>query len=105
MILHVMQETKKIPKKCYVFDKVPRKNVEYWNLFAEDFIFVKGKTICALLDTIEDMELSSKSRFEYYKGWSEIYQDVGFELGDDSTLITGMDITIGLYSKTPSFRY
>ena len=55
MILHVMQETKKIPKKCYVFNKVPRKNVEYWNLFAEDFIFVKGKTICVLLDTIEDM--------------------------------------------------
>ena len=58
-----------------------------------------------ILDTIEDMELSSKSRYEYYKGWSEIYQNVGFELSDDSTLITGMDITIGLYSQTPSFRY
>jgi len=55
MILHVMQETKKIPKKCYVFNKVPRKNVEYWDLFSEDFIFVKGKSICVLLDTIEDM--------------------------------------------------
>tara|TARA_B100001113_G_scaffold27104_1_gene19654 strand:+ start:512 stop:2404 length:1893 start_codon:yes stop_codon:yes gene_type:complete len=58
-----------------------------------------------IFDTIEDMELSSKSRYEYYKGWSEIYQNVGFELSDDSTLITGMDITIGLYSQTPSFRY
>ena len=55
MFLYTMQKNKKIAKKCYVFDKVPHKNVEYWNLFAEDFIFVKGKTICALLDTIEDM--------------------------------------------------
>ena len=55
MILHVMQETKEIPQKCYVYEKVPRKNVEYWNLFSEEFIFVKGKTICVLLDTIEDM--------------------------------------------------
>ena len=55
MILHVMQETKEINQKCYVYNKVPRKNVEYWNLFSEEFIFVKGKTICVLLDTIEDM--------------------------------------------------
>lgn len=55
MILHVMQETKEIPKKCYVYDKVPRKNVEYWDLFSEEFIFVKGKSICVLLDTIEDI--------------------------------------------------
>lgn len=55
MILHVMQETKEISKKCYVYDKVPRKNVEYWDLFSEEFIFVKGKSICVLLDTIEDI--------------------------------------------------
>lgn len=55
MILLTMQETRQIPKKCYVFDKVPRKNVEYWNLFSEQFISVKNKSICVLIDTIEDM--------------------------------------------------
>jgi len=51
-----MQETREIPKKCYVFDKVPHKNVEYWELFEEEFIFIKNKKICLLLDTIEDIQ-------------------------------------------------
>ena len=58
-----------------------------------------------VVNTIKEMELSSKSHYEYRKGWSKIYQNVGFELSDDSTLITGRDITMGLYSQTPSFRY
>jgi len=56
MILLTMQETREIPKKCYVFDKVPHKNVEYWDLFEEEFIFIKNKKICLLLDTIEDIQ-------------------------------------------------
>lgn len=56
MILLTMQETKEIPKKCYVSSTVPRKNVHYWDLFEQDFIHVKNKTICLLLDTIEDIQ-------------------------------------------------
>jgi hypothetical protein len=58
-----------------------------------------------IIGTIEDMERDSKSHYEFRKSWSNIYQNVGFELSDDSTLITGRDITMGLYSQTPSFRY
>jgi len=56
MILLTMQETREIPKKCYVSSAVPRKNVKYWDLFEEEFIFIKNKTICLLLDTIEDIQ-------------------------------------------------
>lgn len=56
MILLTMQETREIPKKCYVSSTVPRKNVKYWDLFDRDFIHVKNKTICLLLDTIEDIQ-------------------------------------------------
>ena len=58
-----------------------------------------------VVNTIEDMEPKSKWMYQSRDSWSEIYQDVGFELNDDSTLVTGLDITIGLYSQTPSFRY
>lgn len=56
MILLTMQETREIPKKCYVSSTVPRKNVKYWDLFEKEFIFIKDKTICLLLDTIEDIQ-------------------------------------------------
>jgi len=56
MILLTMQETREIPKKCYVSLVVPRKNVEYWNLFEQEVIFAKNQKICLLLDTIEDMQ-------------------------------------------------
>jgi hypothetical protein len=58
-----------------------------------------------VVNTIEDMEPKSKWMYQSRDSWSEIYQDVGFELRDGSTLVTGNDITIGLYSQTPSFRY
>ena len=54
MILLSMQQSKRIPKKCYVFDKVPHKNVTYWDLFKE-YIQVTGKDICVLVDTLEDI--------------------------------------------------
>jgi len=56
MILLTMQETREISKKCYVSSTVPRKNVKYWDLFEKEFIFIKNKTICLLLDTIEDIQ-------------------------------------------------
>ena len=51
------------------------------------------------------MEPKSKWIYQSRDSWSEIYQDIGFELRDDSSLVTGNDISIGLYSQTPSFRY
>jgi len=54
MILLSMQQSKRISKKCYVFDKVPHKNVTYWDLFKE-YILITGKDICVLVDTLEDI--------------------------------------------------
>lgn len=53
MILISMQQSKKVSKKCYVFDKVPHKDVAYWDLFKK-YISLTGKDICLLVDTIED---------------------------------------------------
>ena len=59
----------------------------------------------SIVDTIEDMEPKSKYLYENRESWSEIYRHVGLELSDNSTIITGKDITMGLYSQTPSYRY
>ena len=45
------------------------------------------------------------SSFDQRKAWSEIYTGVGSEFDKSSRVITGMDITLGLYAETPSYRY
>ena len=59
----------------------------------------------SVVNAIGDIEPRSKYLYESRKSWSEIYHEMGLELSDDSKLITGNDITIGLYSQIPSFRY
>ncbi|MCP2507820.1 MAG: hypothetical protein NLN64_05970 [Candidatus Thalassarchaeaceae archaeon] len=58
-----------------------------------------------MLQTIEDMESRSESMYDERENWSNIYRDVGSELDGKMTIVTGKDITMGLYSHTPCFRY
>ena len=62
-------------------------------------------SISPVLLAIEDIESYSESQYKAKKGWSEIYIELGSDLNEQSTVITGRDITMGLYSETPSFRY
>lgn len=54
-----------------------------------------------LMDTRE----SSEELYDTRKAWSEIYDDVGSEFDKNSRVITGRDITMGLFAETPCFRY
>ena len=62
-------------------------------------------SISPVLLAIEDIESYSEYQYKTKKGWSEIYIELGSDLNEQSTVITGKDITLGLYSETPSFRY
>ncbi len=58
-----------------------------------------------MLQTIEDMGPRSERLYDERTNWSDIYRDVGSELDQQTTIVTGKDITMGLYSQTPCFRY
>jgi hypothetical protein len=58
-----------------------------------------------MFQAIEDMGPRSKSLYDERENWSDIYRDVGSELDETTTIVTGKDITMGLYSQTPCFRY
>ena len=57
------------------------------------------------LQNIEDIEPRSKILYEVRENWSNVYQDVGYEFTEQTTIVTGRDITMGLYSEMPCFRY
>ena len=52
-----------------------------------------------------DLRESSEELYDTRKAWSEIYDDVGSEFDKNSRVITGRDITMGLFAETPCFRY
>ena len=54
-----------------------------------------------MFQAVEDMGPKSKSLYDERKNWSDIYTDVGYELDGKTTIVTGKDITMGLYSQTP----
>jgi hypothetical protein len=58
-----------------------------------------------MIQTIGDMKPASERLYDERQNWSNIYQDVGVELDKEATIVTGIDITMGLYSQTPCFRY
>ena len=63
-------------------------------------------TISPTFHDIKDVnENTGVFSFDQRKSWSEIYTGVGSEFDRSSRVITGMDITLGLYAETPSYRY
>ena len=58
-----------------------------------------------ILQNIEDIEPRSKILYEVRENWSNVYQDVGSEFTEQTIIVTGKDITMGLYSEIPCFRY
>lgn len=58
-----------------------------------------------ILQNIEDIEPRSRILYEVRENWSNVYQDVGDEFTEQTTIVTGRDITMGLYSEMPCFRY
>jgi hypothetical protein len=64
-------------------------------------------SISPIINTIEDIEMRSVvwKTFDVRENWSEIYRDVGSETNEQTRIVTGNDITMGLYSETPCYRY
>lgn len=58
-----------------------------------------------MLQKIEDIEPKSEILYDIRGNWSDVYRDVGSEFTEQTTIVTGRDITMGLYSQMPCFRY
>ena len=58
-----------------------------------------------IIQVIDEMEPRSKILYDVRSDWSEIYREVGLEFDEQPTIVTGRDITMGLHSQTPCFRY
>ena len=62
--------------------------------------------INSIFQDINDMnENTGISSYDERKAWSEIYSQVGSDIETNSIIITGMDITLGLYGEAASYRY
>jgi len=62
-------------------------------------------SIGPMLQKIEDIEPRSEILYDVRGNWSDVYRDVGSEFTEQTTIVTGRDITMGLYSQMPCFRY
>ena len=62
-------------------------------------------SIGPVLENIEEIEPMSESWYDSKGNWADIYRHVGFEFSEQTTIITGKDITMGLYSQMPCYRY
>ena len=62
-------------------------------------------SIDPIYQTVEDVNESSEGLYEKRTEWSQIYKEVGSTFDKNSTVITGLDITMGLHSETACFRY
>ena len=58
-----------------------------------------------MLQKIEDIEPRSRILYDAREDWSNVYRDVGSGFDEQTTIVTGRDITMGLYSQMPCFRY
>ena len=76
-----------------------------WKLPSILISFLILTSLWTMIQTIEDMEQGSENLYEARENWSDIYRTVGSELDEQNTIVTGKDITMGLYSQTPCFRY
>ena len=62
-------------------------------------------SVSPLVKTTDEYGTSSEYLLEVRDGWSNIYREVGQELNESAIVVTGVDITMGLYSETPCYRY
>jgi len=58
-----------------------------------------------VIHAVKELQPSTEVLYESRQSWSEIYIATHSEFDDQSRVITGRDITMGLYSKTPCFNY
>ena len=58
-----------------------------------------------IVNTAGELKEDSESLYETRKAWSEIYVEVGSDVERKNRIVTGKDITMGLYSETACFRY
>tara|TARA_B100001142_G_scaffold308662_1_gene340396 strand:+ start:6098 stop:7987 length:1890 start_codon:yes stop_codon:yes gene_type:complete len=79
--------------------------IEQWKIPSILIGILLLASLGTMFQTIEDMEQESENLYDVRKNWSDIYSDVGLELDRHNTIVTGRDITMGLYSQTPCFRY
>lgn len=79
--------------------------IRQWKLPSILIGFLILTSLWPMIQTIEDMEQGSENLYEARENWSDIYRAVGSELDEQNTIVTGKDITMGLYSQTPCFRY
>lgn len=62
-------------------------------------------TIQPVIESVKDMRQYSENLYTTRDSLSDIYAEAGMTLPDDSVIITGLDITMGLHAQTPAYRY
>ena len=80
-------------------------HVRRWNIPSVLIGILVLTSVSPLLQIIDEYELSSEYLLDVRDGWSNIYREVGEELNESAIVVTGVDITMGLYSETPCYRY
>jgi hypothetical protein len=80
-------------------------SVRRWNIPSVLIGILVLTSASPLLQMIDEYESSSEYLLEVRDSWSNIYQAVGQDLNETSIVVTGIDITMGLYSETPCYRY
>jgi hypothetical protein len=80
-------------------------SVRRWNIPSVLIGIVVLTSISPLLQNAEDMKPRSELLLKIRENWSVIYSEVGLTMDGSETVVTGRDITMGLYSETPCYRY
>ncbi|MDA9166730.1 hypothetical protein N9O16_04480 [Candidatus Poseidoniaceae archaeon] len=80
-------------------------HVRRWNIPSVLIGILVLTSVSPLLQIIDEYEPSSEYLLDVRDGWSNIYREVGEELNESAIVVTGVDITMGLYSETPCYRY
>ena len=80
-------------------------HVRRWNIPSVLIGILVLTSVSPLLQIIDEYEPSPEYLLDVRDGWSNIYREVGEELNESAIVVTGVDITMGLYSETPCYRY
>ena len=94
-----------IPAAIFNFNDKAVKQFEGWKIPSILTISLILFLVGPMIQTIGDMKSDSERLYDERQNWSNIYQDVGVELDEEVTIITGIDITMGLHSQIPCYRY
>lgn len=61
-------------------------------------------SVNSIISNVTETSDKSEWQFDVRSNWVEIYEQAGAQLPDETILITGKDITMGLHSQTESYR-